>query len=169
MSPKSFDLVVRGSLDPTLIEETRDFEVTRIERGCTHLLGVVSDPAFLYILLESLRVMNLPLVSLTPVGGVEVDSERYVTTRLPDATRRVRILEVVDRHTQMELLSEIAKGIPASQSKVPSSIQVEHMRDVLTREVMELRASQSEIVVSWDSEKAPQRRRHRRRLLHFGP
>jgi hypothetical protein len=171
MSPERFDLVVRGSLDPTLVEETRDFEVTRIERGCTHLVGEVSDPSFLYILLESLRDMSIPLISLTPLSGVQADSEGYRTERLPDARRRVRILEVVDRHTQMELLSEIAKGVPADQSKIPSSIEIDHLRDVLTGEVTDLRTRQSEIVASWDSQKAPhsKRRRHRPRMLHFGP
>jgi hypothetical protein len=171
MSPERFDLVVRGSLDPTLVEETREFEITRIEDGCTHLVGEVSDPSFLYILLESLRVMNIPLVSLSPLGGVQADSEGYRKTQLPDARRRVRILEVVDRHTQMELLSEIARGIPADQSKILSSIEIDHMRDVLTCEVAELKARQSEIVMSWDPQTAPHSKRRRgllRRRLHFG-
>jgi hypothetical protein len=61
-----FEIVVKGRLSPTLTAAIDGFEVSRCDRGLTHLVGWVSDQARLHGTLELLRDLNIELVSVNP-------------------------------------------------------------------------------------------------------
>lgn len=89
----------------------------------------------------------------------------FARPRLPFTMRWFKHLRMIDGRIQMELLSEIAKGVSADQSAIPPSVEVDELRVALTREVAELRARQSEIAASWkaiDALLGPSRARLRR-------
>ena len=67
MGATKFEIVVRGRLSPTLAAAINGFEVSRCDRGLTHLVGWVSDQARLHGTLELLRDLNIELVSVNPV------------------------------------------------------------------------------------------------------
>ncbi len=67
MGSKSFEIVVRGRLSPTLLAAIDGFEVTRCEDGMTHLTGQVPDQARLHSTLAMLRDLNIELSSVNPL------------------------------------------------------------------------------------------------------
>jgi hypothetical protein len=77
----SFEIVVRGRLSPTLTAAIEGFEVSRFEKGLTHLVGWVPDQARLHGTLEMLRDLNIELVSLNPKSSPEPE-----TPELTDAS-----------------------------------------------------------------------------------
>ena len=66
MNTERFEAVVKGRLSPTLIAAIDGFEVSRCDRGETHLVGWVPDQARLHSTLELLRDLNIELVSVNP-------------------------------------------------------------------------------------------------------
>ena len=66
MVAKSFEIVVKGRLSPTLTAAMEGFEVSCCEHGLTHLIGWVPDQARLHGTLELLRDLNIELVSVNP-------------------------------------------------------------------------------------------------------
>jgi hypothetical protein len=66
VSLKTFQIVVVGDLEPTLLQSLDGFHVVRAESGLTHLVGQVDDRFRLYDLLEALGDANVDLVSLNP-------------------------------------------------------------------------------------------------------
>ena len=66
MNAERFEIVVKGRLSPTLIAAIDGFDVSRCERGETHLVGWVPDQARLHSTLELLRDLNIELVSVNP-------------------------------------------------------------------------------------------------------
>jgi hypothetical protein len=65
---KSFEIVVKGRLSPTLTAAIDGFEVSCCEQGLTHLIGWVPDQARLHGTLELLRDLNIELVSVNPAS-----------------------------------------------------------------------------------------------------
>ncbi len=74
MSARSFEVVVRGRLSPTLTAAIEGFEVSRCEDGLTHLVGWVPDQARLHSTLELLRDLNIELISVNPVPARQPDA-----------------------------------------------------------------------------------------------
>jgi hypothetical protein len=66
LNAERFEVVVKGRLSPTLIAAIDGFEVSRCDRGETHLVGWVPDQARLHSTLELLRDLNIELVSVNP-------------------------------------------------------------------------------------------------------
>ena len=66
LNAKRFEVVVKGRLSPSLIAAIDGFEVSRYDRGHTHLVGWVPDQARLHSTLELLRDLNIELVSVNP-------------------------------------------------------------------------------------------------------
>jgi hypothetical protein len=66
LEAKSFEIVVKGRLSPTLTAAIDGFEVSHCEQGLTHLIGWVPDQARLHGTLELLRDLNIELVSVNP-------------------------------------------------------------------------------------------------------
>jgi hypothetical protein len=64
--PDCFEIVVKGRLSPTLIAAFRGFEISRCDRGQTHMIGCVPDQAALHGTLGMLRDLNIDLVSINP-------------------------------------------------------------------------------------------------------
>jgi hypothetical protein len=66
LNAERFEIIVKGRLSPTLIAAIDGFEVSRCDRGETHLVGWVPDQARLHSTLELLRDLNIELVSVNP-------------------------------------------------------------------------------------------------------
>jgi hypothetical protein len=64
---KSFEIVVKGRLSPTLMAAVDGFEVSHCDHGLTHLVGWVPDQSRLHSTFELLRDLNIELVSVNPV------------------------------------------------------------------------------------------------------
>lgn len=71
MGAETFEIVVKGRLSPALVAAIKGFEVTRCERGMTHLVGWVPDQARLHGTLELLRDLNVELSSVIAVRSEE--------------------------------------------------------------------------------------------------
>jgi hypothetical protein len=67
LSTATYELVVTGELDPTMVARLHGFDVIRVEDGRAHLVGRVGNQERLYGVLEALHEFGLPLVSLNPV------------------------------------------------------------------------------------------------------
>ncbi|HEV7184243.1 MAG TPA: hypothetical protein VGN33_07085 [Leifsonia sp.] len=66
VSAEGFEIVVKGTLSPALVEALSGFAVDRVENGRTHLVGVVPDQARLIGILDLLRELTIELVSVNP-------------------------------------------------------------------------------------------------------
>jgi hypothetical protein len=64
---KTFEVIIRGRLSPTLVAAVDGFEVSRGDHGLTHLVGSVPDQARIHSLFQLLRDLNIELVSVNPV------------------------------------------------------------------------------------------------------
>ena len=82
MGAETFEIVVRGRLSPTLVAALDGFEVSRCDRGLTHLVGWVPDQARLHSVLEILRDLNIELTSVNPLpaGGPDLGAGGTGTT-----------------------------------------------------------------------------------------
>jgi hypothetical protein len=77
LNARTFEIVVRGRLSPTLIAAMDGFEVSRCDLGVTHLVGWVPDQARLYSTLEVLRDLNIELVAVNPMEFPQAQSENH--------------------------------------------------------------------------------------------
>ncbi len=66
MSSKTFEIVVKGTMSPTLAAAIEGFDISRTDCGMTYLVGWVPDQARLHSVLELLRDLNIELVSVNP-------------------------------------------------------------------------------------------------------
>ena len=71
MTANSYEVVVRGRLGPTLVSAFEGFDVTGVEHGCTHFVGLVIDQARLHSMIERLRDLNIELISLNRLPSLE--------------------------------------------------------------------------------------------------
>jgi hypothetical protein len=78
---KSFEIVVKGRLSPTLTAAIDGFEVIRCDHGLTHLVGWVPDQARLHSTLELLRDLNIELISVNQSDEPDALDPRFGTTR----------------------------------------------------------------------------------------
>jgi hypothetical protein len=69
MSTECFELVIRGSLSPTLVGALTGFDVIHVDNRQTHLVGWVTDQCRLHGLLATLQDFNIQLVSLNQAVG----------------------------------------------------------------------------------------------------
>ncbi|MFF1877866.1 hypothetical protein [Leifsonia sp. NPDC058230] len=73
MTSESFEIVIKGTLSPPVAAAFAGFEVTRVDRGRTHLVGPIQDQARLHGLLEVLGGLNIELISVNPVTPREAE------------------------------------------------------------------------------------------------
>ena len=71
MSSKLYEVKVQGHLEKHRIQTTEHLTVSHTPNGETVLLGPIADQAALYGLLNRLRDLGIPLVS---VNTVEIDT-----------------------------------------------------------------------------------------------
>ena len=69
MSAQLFEIVVKGTLSPTLVAAFDGFEVSDIVGGRTTLVGWMPDQARLHSTFALLRDLNIELVSVNPASG----------------------------------------------------------------------------------------------------
>ncbi|MFF1634168.1 hypothetical protein [Leifsonia sp. NPDC058248] len=66
MSAGTFEIVIKGTLGPSLVAALDGFAVRKIENGMTHLVGRVPDQPRLYGLIQRLSELTVELVSVNP-------------------------------------------------------------------------------------------------------
>lgn len=67
MSGRTYEVVTSGSLNPALVGGLHGFDVVRVEGGRSYLVGTLPDQAMLHQLLETLRSLDVELVSIEAV------------------------------------------------------------------------------------------------------
>jgi hypothetical protein len=72
LSPTSYEIRIKGHLDPKWAEWFYDLALTHESDGTTTLRGPLPDQTALHSVLDRIRDMNLPLVSVTQI---QPDSE----------------------------------------------------------------------------------------------
>ena len=71
MWPKLYEIKVQGHLEKRRIQTMEQFSIEHNPNGQTVLLGPIADQSALYGLLNRLRDLGIPLVS---VNAVEIDT-----------------------------------------------------------------------------------------------
>jgi hypothetical protein len=67
MSARTYEIATKGLLSPALVVGLHEFDVVRVEDGCSYLVGTVPDQAGLHALLRVLRERNVELISIDAV------------------------------------------------------------------------------------------------------
>lgn len=62
-----FEIVIKGTLSPPVVELIDGFRVSKIEGGETHLIGHVPDQTRLQGILTLFGNLNITLVSVNPI------------------------------------------------------------------------------------------------------
>jgi hypothetical protein len=71
-----YELRVKGHLDARWADWFDGLTLTRLSDGSTTIRGWVADQAALHGLLQRLRDLGLPLISVTELGPVDTDTPR---------------------------------------------------------------------------------------------
>ena len=69
MTKELFEIVIKGTLSPPVAELIDGFRISRVDRGETHLVGVVPDQTKLQGILSLFGNLNIELVSVNPIEG----------------------------------------------------------------------------------------------------
>jgi hypothetical protein len=67
ITPTSYVIKIRGHLDLNWAEWLYDMTITHERDGTTTLSGPLPDQTVLHSVLGTIRDMNLPLISVTPI------------------------------------------------------------------------------------------------------
>jgi hypothetical protein len=67
MTAQEFEIVVQGTLGPTVLGALEGFRVSRVEGGTTHLVGWVPDQSRLHGVLTVLQDLHVELTSVNPI------------------------------------------------------------------------------------------------------
>ncbi len=67
MGGRTYEVVTSGRLNPALVGGLHGFDVVRVEGGRSYLVGTLLDQAKLHELLETLRSLDIALVSIAAV------------------------------------------------------------------------------------------------------
>ena len=67
MTSEPFEIVIRGTLSEPVLELIDGFEISKVERGETHLVGLVPDQSRLQGILTMFGNLNIELVSVNPL------------------------------------------------------------------------------------------------------
>lgn len=67
VSDATFEIVIKGTLSAPVAALIDGFRVCRVERGRTHLVGLVPDQSRLQGILTLFGTLNIELVSVNPV------------------------------------------------------------------------------------------------------
>ena len=63
MAVEKFEIVIQGTLSPSVVAAVEGFSVRRVEHDKTHLIGTVPDQAGLLGILELLRDLTVTIES----------------------------------------------------------------------------------------------------------
>jgi hypothetical protein len=66
LSAQSIEIVIKGTLSPTLVAAFDGFEVSGVEDGRTTLVGWIPDQSRLHGTFQLIRDLNIELVSVNP-------------------------------------------------------------------------------------------------------
>jgi hypothetical protein len=69
VSAQNYEIVVKGTLGPSIVSALNGFQVDHTDDGLTILVGSVPDQARLLGVLAALRDLTIPLVSVNPVSS----------------------------------------------------------------------------------------------------
>lgn len=67
VTQEPFEIVIRGTLSEPVLELIDGFEISKVERGETHLVGLVPDQSRLQGILTMFGNLNIELVSVNPL------------------------------------------------------------------------------------------------------
>jgi hypothetical protein len=67
LSTEKLEIVVRGTLGPSVLAAMEGFEVSYCTDGLTHLIGTSADQAKIHGLFRILSDLNIELISVNPV------------------------------------------------------------------------------------------------------
>ncbi len=67
--PENFEIVVVGEVGPDLLKSLDGFVIARVDDGCTHMVGRVSDQTHIYDLLAVIGDAGVHLVSFNLEPG----------------------------------------------------------------------------------------------------
>ena len=82
LSPTTYEIRIKGHLDPKWAEWFYDLALVHEEDGTTTLRGPLPDQTALHSALDRIRDMNLSLISVCPVHDVppiEADPTRFAS------------------------------------------------------------------------------------------
>jgi hypothetical protein len=68
LSAGTFEIVIKGTLSPTLLMAFDGFELSHCDQGRSHLIGWVPDQAQLHSTIQVMRDLNIELISVNPVS-----------------------------------------------------------------------------------------------------
>jgi len=74
--PEYYEIKIKGHLDPHWSEWLAGLKLTHLEGGETLLSGLLHDQAALHGLLERIRDLNIPLISVICGGPPTPPSDR---------------------------------------------------------------------------------------------
>jgi hypothetical protein len=69
VTSESFEIVIKGTLSEPVADLIDGFEISKVEHGETHLVGLVPDQTKLQGILTIFGNLNIELVSVNPVSG----------------------------------------------------------------------------------------------------
>jgi hypothetical protein len=72
MAVEKFEIVIQGTLSPSIIAAVEGFSVRCVEHDKTHLIGTVPDQAGLLGILELLRDLTVTIESVNPVADIDI-------------------------------------------------------------------------------------------------
>jgi hypothetical protein len=85
---RAFEIVIKGTLSEPVFALIDGFQISRIEHGLTHLVGLMPDQPKLQGLLTLLGNLNIELVSVNPLSEKDGNHhERISTDRRPRSHR----------------------------------------------------------------------------------
>jgi hypothetical protein len=68
MTVEKFEIVIQGTLSPSVVAAVEGFSVQSVEHDKTHLIGTVPDQAGLLGILELLRDLTVTIESVNPAA-----------------------------------------------------------------------------------------------------
>jgi hypothetical protein len=79
---ETYEIVVRGTFDSSLVEAPHSFYIDRTAHGLTYLIGSVPDQTQLLKVLHALRGLTIPLIVMKSVSQESPDPPEKAS--LPD-------------------------------------------------------------------------------------
>ncbi|MFC5827733.1 hypothetical protein [Nonomuraea insulae] len=70
--PTTYEIVIRGRVSDRLLRPLLDdFTIDHARDGVTRLVGDIGDPSHLHGVLAHLTSVNIEVISIAPLGGIQ--------------------------------------------------------------------------------------------------